>query len=85
MFLRPLYINLRNTLSDEPLLEQELYGPFSRTSFASDPRYPGGHGVGDLGAHAYAWVDFLVAAKQGLWQVLPLGPTGYGDLTVSEF
>ncbi len=41
--------------------------------------FPGGHGVGDLGAEAYRWVDFLAAAKQHLWQVLPLGPTGYGD------
>ncbi|HEY3444267.1 MAG TPA: 4-alpha-glucanotransferase [Paludibaculum sp.] len=40
---------------------------------------PGGHGVGDLGPEAFAFVDFLVAAKQTLWQVLPLGPTGYGD------
>ena len=46
---------------------------------------PGGHGVGDLGAYAYAWVDFLVAAKQGLWQVLPLGPTGYGDSPYQSF
>jgi 4-alpha-glucanotransferase len=40
---------------------------------------PGGHGIGDLGDEAYRFVDVLVAAKQGLWQVLPLGPTGYGD------
>ena len=40
---------------------------------------PGRYGVGDLGDEAYAFVDFLVAAKQTLWQVLPLGPTGYGD------
>ena len=46
---------------------------------------PGGHGVGDLGAQAYAWVDFLAAAKQQLWQVLPLGPTGYGDSPYQSF
>lgn len=40
---------------------------------------PCGHGVGDLGPEAFAFIDFLVAAKQTLWQVLPLGPTGYGD------
>ncbi|HEY2963770.1 MAG TPA: 4-alpha-glucanotransferase [Pyrinomonadaceae bacterium] len=40
---------------------------------------PGGFGVGDLGPEAYQFVDFLVAAGQSLWQVLPLGPTGYGD------
>ena len=40
---------------------------------------PGPHGVGDLGAEAYRWVDFLVEAGQGLWQLMPLGPTGFGD------
>jgi 4-alpha-glucanotransferase len=36
-------------------------------------------GVGDFGPAAYGFVDFLAAAKQRLWQVLPLNPTGYGS------
>ena len=40
---------------------------------------PGPYGVGDLGPEAYAFIDFLAAAGQTIWQVLPLGPTGYGD------
>lgn len=36
-------------------------------------------GIGDFGPAAYGFVDFLVAAKQRLWQVLPLNPTGYGS------
>ena len=40
---------------------------------------PGRFGIGDLGPEAYAFVDFLRAAGQKLWQVLPLNPTGYGD------
>ncbi len=40
---------------------------------------PGKFGIGTLGKEAYAFVDFLVAAKQTYWQILPLGPTGYGD------
>lgn len=40
---------------------------------------PGPYGIGDLGDEAYAFVDYLQAAGQGLWQVLPLGPTGYRD------
>ncbi|HEY6447772.1 MAG TPA: 4-alpha-glucanotransferase [Acidobacteriaceae bacterium] len=36
-------------------------------------------GIGDLGPAAYEFADFLAAAKQRLWQVLPLGPTGYGS------
>jgi len=40
---------------------------------------PGRYGIGDLGQAAYDFVDFLEATGQSLWQVLPLGPTGYGD------
>ena len=40
---------------------------------------PGPFGIGDLGPQAHAFVDFLAAAGQRVWQVLPLGPTGYGD------
>ena len=40
---------------------------------------PGPHGIGDLGAEARRFVDFLQAARQGLWQVLPTGPTGHGN------
>ena len=36
-------------------------------------------GIGDFGPAAYEFVDFLVKAKQRLWQVLPLNPTGYGS------
>ena len=40
---------------------------------------PSQYGIGELNDHAYKFVDFLVESKQSLWQVLPLGPTGYGD------
>ncbi|MCU1266924.1 MAG: 4-alpha-glucanotransferase [Acidobacteria bacterium] len=40
---------------------------------------PGPFGIGDLGDEAYRFADFLSASGQNLWQVLPLGPTGYGD------
>lgn len=40
---------------------------------------PGNYGMGSLGASARAFVDFLVTARQTYWQILPLGPTGYGD------
>ncbi|HEX7004025.1 MAG TPA: 4-alpha-glucanotransferase [Trueperaceae bacterium] len=46
---------------------------------------PGPHGVGALGDQAFRWVDFLEAAGQRLWQVLPLGPTGYGDSPYQSF
>jgi 4-alpha-glucanotransferase len=40
---------------------------------------PSRGGVGDFGPAAYRFVDFLAAARQGIWQVLPLGPLGYGN------
>ncbi|MBB5233051.1 4-alpha-glucanotransferase [Deinococcus budaensis] len=46
---------------------------------------PGSHGIGELGAHARAFVDWLAQAGQTYWQVMPLGPTGYGDSPYQAF
>lgn len=40
---------------------------------------PGKYGIGDIGPQAHIWLDFLARSGCTLWQVLPLGPTGYGD------
>ena len=40
---------------------------------------PGSYGIGTLGKSAYDFVDFLAAAGQKYWQILPLSPTGYGN------
>ncbi|MCB9435754.1 MAG: 4-alpha-glucanotransferase [Anaerolineales bacterium] len=40
---------------------------------------PSAFGIGDLGESAYRFLDFMQASRQQLWQVLPLGPTGYAD------
>ena len=40
---------------------------------------PGPDGIGDLGPESYRWVNFLAESGCSLWQILPLGPTGYGD------
>ena len=40
---------------------------------------PGPYGIGTLGRNAYEFIDFLQAAGQSCWQLLPLNPTGYGD------
>ena len=40
---------------------------------------PGGYGIGSMGAPARKFVDFLAAAGQTIWQILPVGPTGYAD------
>lgn len=46
---------------------------------------PSHHGIGCFSKEAYDFVDFLAAAGQGYWQILPLGPTGYGDSPYQSF
>lgn len=40
---------------------------------------PSAFGIGDLGKEAYGFIDFLVESGQQVWQILPIGPTGYGN------
>src|SRR3984885_2351135 len=53
--------------------------PRSRGILLTPTSLPSRYGIGDLGAEARRFVDFLASAGQSLWQVLPLGPTGFGD------
>ncbi|MCO6457284.1 MAG: 4-alpha-glucanotransferase [Pirellulaceae bacterium] len=46
---------------------------------------PGPYGIGCLGREAYRFVDLLAAAGQSYWQILPLGPAGYGDSPYSAY
>jgi 4-alpha-glucanotransferase len=46
---------------------------------------PGRFGIGSFNQAAYDWVNLLDQARQTLWQVLPLGPTGYGDSPYQSF
>jgi 4-alpha-glucanotransferase len=46
---------------------------------------PGPYGIGDLGSQAHQFIDILAETGCGLWQVLPLGPTGYGNSPYQSF
>ena len=46
---------------------------------------PGKYGIGCFSKEAYKFVDFLKEARQSYWQILPLGPTGYGDSPYQSF
>jgi 4-alpha-glucanotransferase len=46
---------------------------------------PSPYGIGDLGSQAYRFVDWLSSTQCDVWQVLPLGPTGYGDSPYQSF
>lgn len=47
--------------------------------------FPSPYGIGDLGAGAYEFIDYLENSGQTLWQTLPLGPTGFGDSPYQGF
>ena len=46
---------------------------------------PSPYGIGTMGKSAYQFVDFLKASGQSYWQLLPLGPTSFGDSPYSSF
>lgn len=46
---------------------------------------PGPYGIGELGPGTHQFLDFLQSANLGYWQVLPLGPTGFGDSPYQPF
>src|SRR5882724_6466878 len=60
--------------------------PFPRASgvLLHPTSLPSRGGVGDFGPAAYSFADYLASAKQGLWQVLPLGPLGHGNSPYSS-
>ena len=46
---------------------------------------PGKYGIGCFSDEAYRFVDFVKEAGQKYWQILPVGPTGYGDSPYQSF
>ncbi|WP_366777921.1 4-alpha-glucanotransferase [uncultured Clostridium sp.] len=46
---------------------------------------PSNYGIGTFGKEAYKFVDFLEKSKQSYWQILPVGPTSYGDSPYQSF
>lgn len=61
--------------------------PFPRSSgiLLHPTSFPNQFGIGDLGLEAYRFIDFLVESYQQYWQVLPLGPTGYGNSPYASY
>jgi 4-alpha-glucanotransferase len=55
--------------------------PFPRSSgiLLHPTSFPSRFGIGDLGIEARKFIDFLLESRQQFWQILPLGPTGYGN------
>lgn len=61
--------------------------PFPRSSgiLLHPTSFPSRFGIGDLGLEAYKFIDFLRDSYQQYWQVLPLGPTGYGNCPYAAY
>lgn len=61
--------------------------PFPRSSgiLLHPTCFPSRFGIGDLGIEAYRFIDFLAETAQIFWQVLPLGPTGYGNSPYASY
>ncbi len=64
-----------------PVINSERYAGI----LAHPTSFPSYYGIGDLGQTSYEFVDYLKSAGQSLWQVLPLGPTGFGDSPYQGF
>jgi 4-alpha-glucanotransferase len=64
-----------------PITKVPPFGPEYRASglLLHVTSLPSPYGIGDLGRSALSWIDRLQDARQGWWQSLPLGPTGYGN------
>jgi 4-alpha-glucanotransferase len=75
-------LNQANTLR-----QKDSHMKFERSSgiLLHPTSLPGNFGIGDLGPAAYQWVDWLAGSGCTLWQILPLGPTGYGDSPYQSF
>jgi 4-alpha-glucanotransferase len=65
---------VRETNAEAPHLDARASGVLLHLT-----SLPGPHGSGDLGEEARRFIDFLEAAEQSYWQMLPVGPTGYGN------
>ncbi|MFH1859929.1 MAG: 4-alpha-glucanotransferase [bacterium] len=67
--------------------QKESRMQFSRSSgiLLHPTSLPSRFGIGDMGEGAYQFIDFLAGSGQRLWQVLPLGPTGYGNSPYNSF
>jgi len=65
---------------DSSLLEQRRCGLLLHPT-----SLPGPYGIGDFGPAAYSWLEWMASTGSTLWQVLPLGPTGYGDSPYQSF
>jgi 4-alpha-glucanotransferase len=61
--------------------------PFPRSSgiLLHPTSFPSRFGIGDLGLEAYRFIDFLRETAQSYWQILPLGPTGYGNSPYASY
>ncbi|MFX0171819.1 MAG: 4-alpha-glucanotransferase [Candidatus Hodarchaeota archaeon] len=64
-----------NPVNQDEINSQKRYGGI----LVHPTCLPGKYGIGDLGPNLYKFLDFLAKSELRVWQILPLGPTGYGN------
>lgn len=57
----------------------------ARWNFITNFKFAGKYGIGSFSKEAYKFVDFLKNSNQKYWQILPIGPTSYGDSPYQPF
>lgn len=76
-------------MTDQPYHPEDFNKLFGRTRLGGillhPTSLPGKFGIGDLGMNTYRFIDFLKKSGQQIWQILPLGPTGYGNSPYQSF
>src|ERR1039457_7040202 len=86
MFTPKFYQNLRINYHMGFSGEESMHSHKRQSGILLHPTsLPGPGGIGSLGSEVYRFVDFLVKSGQSIWQVLPLGPTGYGNSPYSRY
>lgn len=71
-----------------PPIHNPLYAPLNERLagvFCHPTSLPGSTGIGNIGSAAFQFIDFLKACGFSVWQICPLGPTGYGDSPYQTF
>lgn len=77
MYNARIFVTILHRLKETSMRRSGILLPLSSLN--------GKYGIGTFGKEAFAFVDFLHAAGQSCWQILPIGPTGYGDSPYQSF
>ncbi|MHA2227198.1 MAG: 4-alpha-glucanotransferase [Candidatus Hodarchaeales archaeon] len=77
---------MKSNANTDPLQQKETFLQYRMGGILLHPTsLPGNYGIGDLGPELFRFLNFLSKNHQQLWQILPIGPTGYGNSPYQSF